>query len=70
MDIGIDWSTAYELVKLHPRSAEILRTSEAQGYWPTLPELLGHDDRTRASVSVSLVASQRQDVAEAERERQ
>ena len=42
-DIGIDRSTAYELVKLHSRSTEILRTSEEQGYWPTLPELLGRD---------------------------
>ena len=49
-DIGIDRSTAYELVKLHPRHVEILQTSEDQGYWPTLPELLGHDDRVRASV--------------------
>ena len=40
-DIGIDRSTAYELVKLHPRRTEILQTSEEQDYWPTLPELLG-----------------------------
>jgi len=39
-DIGIDRSTAYDLVKLAPRCSKLLKRFEKEERWPSLPDAL------------------------------